>query len=78
MAILEVNGTSNTVIKEFLLNREQYYLDLLCPEYNILAYAANSMGYTHSEQTKLKMRQKIFSKERRKTIAELNLGKNYL
>jgi hypothetical protein len=29
--------------------REQYYLDLLKPEYNILKVAGNSKGYKHSE-----------------------------
>lgn len=35
--------------------REQYFLDLLNPEYNILSKAGSSLGYIHSEETKAKM-----------------------
>jgi group I intron endonuclease len=31
-----------------LINREQYYLDRLKPEYNILKIAGSSFGYKHS------------------------------
>lgn len=37
------------------IDREQYYINKLRPEYNILNYAASSLGFKHSEQTKLKM-----------------------
>jgi group I intron endonuclease len=42
--------------KNDVLVREQYYLDLLKPEYNILRIAGSSLGYLHTEQAKLKMR----------------------
>lgn len=32
--------------------REQYYIDLLKPEYNILRFAGNSRGYIHTEASK--------------------------
>ncbi|KAF1107984.1 hypothetical protein B8V09_03520 [Streptococcus agalactiae] len=38
-----------------LLIREQYYIDLLKPEYNILKIAGSLKGFLHSEETKLKM-----------------------
>ena len=41
--------------KSRLLEREQYYLDLLKPEYNILTKAGSSLGFKHSEDTILKM-----------------------
>jgi len=31
-----------------LITREQYYMDLLEPEYNILKKAGSSLGYKHS------------------------------
>ena len=34
---------------------EQYFLDLLKPEYNILSKAGSSLGHIHSEETKAKM-----------------------
>jgi group I intron endonuclease len=39
--------------KDFLLKREQYHLDSLLPEYNILDKAGSSLGYQHTEETKL-------------------------
>jgi hypothetical protein len=48
--------------ESILLKREQYYLDLLKPEYYILKVAGNSLGFQHSDDTKLK-------------ISEAHLGK---
>jgi group I intron endonuclease len=41
----------------FLLEREQYYLDLLKPEYNILKIAGSSKGFKYSEEDKIKLSQ---------------------
>ena len=41
--------------KETLL-REQYYLDLLKPEYNILKKAGSPLGFKHSDEAKARMR----------------------
>jgi group I intron endonuclease len=38
-----------------LLSREQYYIDILSPEYNILKVAGSKLGYKHSEATKIKI-----------------------
>jgi group I intron endonuclease len=38
-----------------LIKREQYYIDLLKPEYNILKVANSKLGSKHSEKTKVKM-----------------------
>ena len=38
-----------------LIEREQYYFDLLKPEYNILKVAKSRLGCKHSEATKAKM-----------------------
>lgn len=38
-----------------LVKREQYYIDLLKPEYNICKKAGSRLGYKHSEATKIKM-----------------------
>jgi hypothetical protein len=40
---------------EFLLKREQHFLDLLNPEYNILKMAGNLSGYQHSAEALEKM-----------------------
>ena len=49
LEILEYCEPSQTII------REQYYLDLLKPEYNILRIASSSLGNILSEETKLKI-----------------------
>jgi group I intron endonuclease len=36
--------------KNNVLVREQYYIDLLVPEYNILKKAGSSLGYKHSTE----------------------------
>jgi len=41
--------------KPNLIKREQYYMDLLKPEYNILKTAASSLGFKHSKETIEKM-----------------------
>jgi len=38
-----------------LISREQYYIDLFKPEYNILKVAGNRLGFKHSEETKVKI-----------------------
>lgn len=39
--------------------REQYYLDLIQPEYNILKIANTTLGYKHLEETKFKISTKV-------------------
>lgn len=41
--------------KEKVLIREQYYLDLLKPPYNILKQAGSSLGFRHTEETRALM-----------------------
>lgn len=40
---------------EELIFREQFYLDALKPEYNILKVAGSSLGYVHTEESKVKI-----------------------
>lgn len=51
--------------------REQYYMDLLKPEYNILKIAGSSLGFKHSEET----RAKISESGKGKIISELTKAK---
>jgi group I intron endonuclease len=41
--------------KEKVVSREQYYLDLLKPEKNILPTAGSSFGFKHTEESLTKM-----------------------
>jgi group I intron endonuclease len=54
---IDISGPnlSKDEAKTLILFREQYYLDLLLPEYNILKLAGNSLGYKHSEESLAKM-----------------------
>jgi len=66
--------------KEDTLTREQYWIDELKPEYNILTQAENSKGYKHSPESIEKMKQKALgrkhSEEVRKAMSENRKGEN--
>jgi group I intron endonuclease len=49
--------------KNIVLLREQYYIDLLKPEYNILNQAGSTLGYKHTAETLEKFKTRKFSKE---------------
>lgn len=44
---------------DVILHREQYYIDLLKPEYNILKVAGSRLGSKHNEYTKIKISNKV-------------------
>jgi group I intron endonuclease len=47
------------------VQREQYYLDLLQPEYNTLKIAGSSLGFKHSELTMAKFRNRVLTSEQK-------------
>jgi len=60
---------------ENCLKREQYYIDLLKPEYNILKIAGSSLGHKHSQETRANMseakkgsKNPIFGKQKLKDL----------
>lgn len=55
-----------------LIKREQYYLDTLNPEYNILKRAGSSLGYKHTKETLLKFKERRLSPE---ALINLKLAK---
>lgn len=64
LKILEYSTNKETIIKE------QYYLDLLKSEYNILKTAGSSLGYKHSPETIVKFKARKFSPETKAKIRE--------
>ena len=66
-------------VKEILLEREQYYLDTLCPEYNILPMAGSSLGVIPTAEARLNMSKAqkghIATPETREKISLANKGK---
>ena len=45
--------------KESLINKEQYYMDILKPQYNICKTAGSTLGFKHSLNTLLKLKNRI-------------------
>ena len=54
-----------------VIEREQYYLDLLKPEYNILKTAGSCLGLNHSQETK----RKLAEANKGKILSELTKAK---
>lgn len=65
LIILEYCEKKNMNEKQFgkiFLSREQYYIDLLNPEYNILTWARSLLGYKHTKETLAKLSAKNMGK----------------
>jgi hypothetical protein len=60
--------------KDDVLKREQYYLDLFKPEYNIVKTAGSTLGYKHTPESLAKMRDFVLSDEVRlkKALSTVN------
>ena len=74
LCLLEICGDTKKILKKDLLDREQWFLDTLKPTYNVLKFADSSMGFKHTEETKLIMRAN-YSDARRDFARNINLGK---
>ena len=72
--VLEIVPQDETVDVTTLINREDYYIQELKPDYNIVPLATNSVGWKHSEESIKKMIEN-YSEERRKRVANINKGK---
>lgn len=48
-----------SIFNNYGFAREQYYFDLLKPEYSVLSKAGSSFGFKHSEETKQKMKDHV-------------------
>lgn len=59
------------------IEREQYYLNQLKPEYNILKTAGSSLGFKHSDETKKQMRAKALTSERLEQLNHLNANTEF-
>jgi group I intron endonuclease len=57
-----------------LIEREQYYLDLLNPEYNILKIAGSRLGSKHSPETLLKFKNRKLSAEALANLKKAKAG----
>uniref|UniRef100_UPI0023F19B81 homing endonuclease n=1 Tax=Leptographium procerum TaxID=100367 RepID=UPI0023F19B81 len=75
------HGFSNFILeileycdKDNVLKREQYFIDLLNPEYNIVQTAGSTLGYKHTPEALAKMRDFVLSDEvlKRKALSTKN------
>lgn len=57
--------------KSAVISREQYYIDVLKPEYNILKVAGSTLGFKHSEATLAKLRRRFAPEHLEKILAHL-------
>jgi len=62
-----------------VINREQHYIDLLKPEYNILQVAGSLFGYKHTEESLAKMKEIALNRsdETKAKLRDAALGKTY-
>ncbi len=75
------HGFSNFILEileytdiDSVLIREQYYMDLYKPQYNIVEKAGSTLGYKHTQESLYKMRNFILSDEviNKKAISAAN------
>lgn len=82
---IDVTNLPEDQIKNFIIKREQYYIDFIKPEYNILRVAGSLLGFKHSADTLLKFRNRIDEKnsmfnkthsaETKLTMSQMKIGK---
>lgn len=67
-------------VRENLIEKEQYWIDSLKPEYNSFLIAGSALGYKHTEETKAKMKLKQISQKHRDSVSAANknrVGQKY-
>jgi group I intron endonuclease len=80
-ALLEYGHDNFTIeILEFcskteVVEREQFYFDLLNPEYNILKFAYSLLGFRHSPENIEKFKNKIISPEHKELLSLVHKDK---
>ena len=68
--ILEYTDSATTRLNnEELLTLETSYIGLILPKYNIVQEAGNTLGYKHTEETKIRLKA-AFTEERRLALAK--------
>lgn len=71
----QVSKTKFGSIKNILIEREQYYLDLLIPEYNILKFAYSNVGYKHTPENIALFKLKEITTEHKEILSLTHKGK---
>jgi group I intron endonuclease len=86
LEFIDIKKLSKDEAKKLIIEREQYYIDNILPEYNILKTAGSLLGFYHSNDTKLKFKKakdsennpmfgKFHSKKTKLKMSEIRKGK---
>jgi len=65
---IDISILSKEQAKKFILELEQFYIDSLEPEYNLLKIAGFRLGSNHSEETLAKMRKAMTDDKKLKLV----------
>lgn len=82
LEILEIQPKTETQSQEIgfkaeIIKREQYYLDLLEPEYNILKVAYSLQGYKHTKETKVILKANAVKRGVAVWVLNIETGENF-
>jgi group I intron endonuclease len=86
LEFIDITNLSKSEAKKLILEREQFYLNSLSPEYNILKTAGSLLGFNHSDDSLVKFKKakegennpmfgKFHSKETKLKMSEIKKGK---
>lgn len=62
--VIEIIEVEENLLQATLLEREQYWIDTLHPQYNIVQIAGSNVGYHHTEETKRRISQNMLGKKK--------------
>ena len=85
LELIDITNLSKDEAKKLIIEREQYYIDCILPEYNILKTAGSLLGFNHSKDTVLKFKKaknnennpmfgKFHSKETKLKMSKIKKG----
>lgn len=57
LVYINITDLSKDEAKKLILEREQHFINLLKPDYNILLIAGSSLGFKHTEESLIKISQ---------------------
>lgn len=86
LELISITTLSKDEAKKLIIEREQYYIDCILPEYNILKTAGSLLGFNHSKDTLLKFKKannnennpmygKFHSKKTKIKMSEIKKGR---
>ena len=66
---------------EFLVSMEQWWMNMLCPEYNILPVAGSSLGMRHTDESRSNMsaaqKGRVFTEDHKSNLSTAQIGREH-